>query len=73
MVMPYGDIDLGQYLLRWWLVAANTDTLKVVGGIHLREISKELIMNLIHYMCFELMNLIHNMSFEIILTVKSLI
>ena len=44
LVMPFGDLDLGQHWFRWWLVAVitwtNVDLSSVrSSGIHLRAIS----------------------------------
>ena len=50
-LLPYGNIDLGQHWLRWWLVAwqpqaitwTNVDLLSVRSNdIHLRTISQEI-------------------------------
>ena len=53
----------GRNWLRWWLVAGGTRTItwtkvdfssKVLDGIHLREILKEMPMNFIRSMCSEI-------------------
>ena len=59
LVMPYGDIDLGQHWLRWWLVAwrhqaitwTNVDFTSIGPfSTHLRRISQEMLKISIHKM-----------------------
>ena len=55
LVMPYGDIYLGQH---WWHQAITWIDVdlssKVFCGIHLRAISQEVLMNMIRNMCSEI-------------------
>ena len=66
-IISYGDVDLSQHWLRWWLVAegyqvitwSNVNlTAKVFCGIHMRAISQEVVMNLICNMCSEVTHFI---------------
>ena len=70
LVMPYGDIDLGQHWLRHWLVAWQHQTItwtsidissKVFCGIH-SAVLQELLLNLIHDMCSDITLQIINIS-----------
>ena len=63
LVTAYGNIDLSQYWLRLWLVAWQHQVItwttvdlssKASCGIHLREISQGMLMNIIHNMCLEI-------------------
>ena len=70
---PYGDKDLGQHLLRQWLVAwwhqaitwTNVDLSSITSsGIHLRAISQEMSQPSINKNLFE--NYMSKISFEIL-------
>ena len=63
LVMPHGNIDLCQLWIRkslvaWWHQAINWTYVdlpsKVFCGIHLRVISRDMLMNLICDMCLEI-------------------
>ena len=63
LVMPYGDIDLGQHWLRWWLgpvrhqsiTWTNVDLSSVrFSGIHLRAISQKIHQPLISELVWKL-------------------
>ena len=60
LVMPNGDIELGQHWLRYWLVAWRHQAITWTKvdlssngfcGIQIRANSQEVLMNLIHNMC----------------------
>ena len=60
LVMPNGDIELGQHWLRYWLVASRHQAITWTKvdlssngfcGIQIRANSQEVLMNLIHNMC----------------------
>ena len=71
-VMPYGDRDLGQHWLRWWLVAwrhqaitwTNVDWSSVKSSdIHIRAISQEMPQSSITKICLKITNLKFHWNF----------
>ena len=63
LMMPYGNIGLAQHWLRKWPLAWQHQAItwtsvdlssEVSSPIHIRSISQEVLMKLIHNMCFEI-------------------
>ena len=82
LVVPYGDIDLGQHRLRWWLLTWWHKVItwtyidissKVFGGFCIWAILQEVLMNFIHNMCSEitLLELLAHLSGAGELTIKA--